>query len=166
MTPGALEVGIPCTGNFFSFWGSRCLLLLHQIFAQSHLLMQTCLTELKQHSPHSPHTLFFRSLTLLGTPVLSNILYCLHVSDSLPTALKWRRAWQPAPVFLPGESHGQRSLVGYSPWVAKSRTRLSDWHTQNATPLRTGFYFASLCFLVSISFTNILALYNIMSDIL
>ena len=27
----------------------------------------------------------------------------------------WRRAWQPPPVFLPGESHGQRSLVGYSP---------------------------------------------------
>ena len=28
----------------------------------------------------------------------------------------WRRAWQPIPVFLPGESHGQRSLMGYSPW--------------------------------------------------
>ena len=28
----------------------------------------------------------------------------------------WRRAWQPTPVFLPEESHGQRSLVGYSPW--------------------------------------------------
>ena len=27
-----------------------------------------------------------------------------------------RMAWQPTPVFLPGESHGQRSLVGYSPW--------------------------------------------------
>ena len=27
----------------------------------------------------------------------------------------WRRAWQPTPVFLPGESHGQRSLAGYSP---------------------------------------------------
>ena len=27
----------------------------------------------------------------------------------------WRRKWQPAPVFLPGKSHGQRSLVGYSP---------------------------------------------------
>ena len=26
----------------------------------------------------------------------------------------WRRAWQPTPVFLPGESHGQKSLVGYS----------------------------------------------------
>ena len=31
----------------------------------------------------------------------------------------WRRAWQPTPVFLPGESHGQRSLTGYSPWHCK-----------------------------------------------
>ena len=36
----------------------------------------------------------------------------------------------PTPVFLPGESHGQRSLAGYSPWVAKSQTCLNDWaHT-------------------------------------
>ena len=28
----------------------------------------------------------------------------------------WRRAWQPTPVFLPGDSHGQRSLEGCSPW--------------------------------------------------
>ena len=36
---------------------------------------------------------------------------------SLPWVGKipWRRAWQPTPVFLPGESHRQRSLVGYSP---------------------------------------------------
>ena len=31
----------------------------------------------------------------------------------------WRRKWQPIPVFLPGEFHGQRSLVGYSPWSRK-----------------------------------------------
>ena len=31
----------------------------------------------------------------------------------------WRRAWLPTPVFLPGESHGQRSLAGYSPWGHK-----------------------------------------------
>ena len=31
----------------------------------------------------------------------------------------WRRAWHPTPVFLPGESHGQGSLVGYSPWGSK-----------------------------------------------
>ena len=30
--------------------------------------------------------------------------------------IPWRRAQQPPPVFLPGESHGQRSLAGYSPW--------------------------------------------------
>ena len=30
--------------------------------------------------------------------------------------LNWRRKWQPTPVFLPGESHGWRSLVGCSPW--------------------------------------------------
>ena len=32
----------------------------------------------------------------------------------------------PAPVFLPGKSYGQRSLVGCSPWGRKSQTRLSD----------------------------------------
>ena len=29
--------------------------------------------------------------------------------------IPWRRAWQPTPVFLPRESHGQRTLMGYSP---------------------------------------------------
>ena len=33
--------------------------------------------------------------------------------------IPWRRKWQPTPVFLPGESHGQRSLPGYSPWGHK-----------------------------------------------
>ena len=31
----------------------------------------------------------------------------------------WRKAWQPTPIFLPGESHGQRSLAGFSPWGHK-----------------------------------------------
>jgi len=30
--------------------------------------------------------------------------------------IPWGRKWLPTPVFLPGESHGPRSLVGYSPW--------------------------------------------------
>ena len=33
--------------------------------------------------------------------------------------IPWRRKWQPTPVILPGESHGQRSLVDYSPWGSK-----------------------------------------------
>ena len=32
---------------------------------------------------------------------------------------KWRRKWLPTPVLLPGEFHGQRSLLGYSPWGRK-----------------------------------------------
>ena len=37
-------------------------------------------------------------------------------SLSFFTFMHWRRKWQPTPVFLPGESHGRKSLVGYSPW--------------------------------------------------
>ena len=40
--------------------------------------------------------------------------------------IPWRRKWQPIPVLLPGTSHGQRSLAGYTPWSHKSQTRLSD----------------------------------------
>ena len=48
-------------------------------------------------------------------------------SFSLFTFMHWRRKWQPTPVFLPGESQGQRSLVGCRLWGAQSRTRLSDF---------------------------------------
>ena len=41
--------------------------------------------------------------------------------------IPWRRLWQPTPVFLPGESHGQRSLVSYSPNGRK------EWDTTEAT---------------------------------
>ena len=37
-------------------------------------------------------------------------------SLSRSTFMHWRRKWQPTPVFLPGESHRRRSLVGCSPW--------------------------------------------------
>ena len=33
--------------------------------------------------------------------------------------IPWRRKWQPTPVFLPGESHGQRNMVGHPPQVTK-----------------------------------------------
>ena len=52
-------------------------------------------------------------------------------SISLFTFMHWRRKWQPTPVFLPGESQGQRSLVGYCLWGrTESDTTEATWHQQ------------------------------------
>ena len=40
----------------------------------------------------------------------------------------WRWKWQPTPVFLPGESHGQRSVVGYSPRGRKESDTTKQLH--------------------------------------
>ena len=45
----------------------------------------------------------------------------------------WSRKWQPTPVFLPGESHGQRSMVGYCPWDQKESTEWAHTHTHTHT---------------------------------
>ena len=43
-------------------------------------------------------------------------------------SLEGRRQWQPTPVFLPGKSHGWRSLVGYSPWGSKESDTTKQLH--------------------------------------
>ena len=50
------------------------------------------------------------------------LLYIKHT----PSKNLWRREWQPTPVFLPGEFHGQRSLAATVHGVAKSQTQLND----------------------------------------
>jgi len=48
--------------------------------------------------------------------------------------IPWRRDWLSTPVFLPGEFHGQRSLVGYSPWNRKEldmNEQLTQLHAIN-----------------------------------
>ena len=48
--------------------------------------------------------------------------------------IPWRRAWQPTSVFLPGESHGQRSLAGHSPQGHKEQdTTEAASHTCKVT---------------------------------
>ena len=42
-----------------------------------------------------------------------------HRFDPWVGKIPWRKGWQPTPVFVPGESHEQGSLVGYSPWGRK-----------------------------------------------
>ena len=44
--------------------------------------------------------------------------------------IPWRRKWQSTPVLLPGKSHGQRSLVGYSPWGSQRVGH--DWATSHS----------------------------------
>ena len=43
--------------------------------------------------------------------------------------IPWRRKWQHIPVVLPGESHGQRSLAGYSPWGCKESDMTDETNT-------------------------------------
>ena len=42
--------------------------------------------------------------------------------------IRWRRTWQPTPVFLPGKFHGQKNLVGYSPWDHKELDTTEHTH--------------------------------------
>ena len=51
----------------------------------------------------------------------------------------WRREWQPTPVFLPGEFHGERSLAGYSLWGSqKNQTRFSNYTIMTIISERNG----------------------------
>ena len=54
------------------------------------------------------------------------------VFDPWVGKIPWRRAWRPSPVFLPGESQGQRSLVGYHPWGRKESDMTEATHTRVA----------------------------------
>ena len=47
--------------------------------------------------------------------------------------IPWRREWLPTPVFKPGEFHGQRSLVGYSPWDHKESDMTEQLNTHTHT---------------------------------
>ena len=63
---------------------------------------------------------------------------CRRHFDPWVGKIPWRRKWQPTPVFLPGKSHGQRSLTGYSPKGPKDldmTERLSTWlgHSKNCS---------------------------------
>ena len=64
--------------------------------------------------------------------------------------ISWRRTWQPTPVFLPGESHRQRNLAGYSLWGCKrvgqdlSTKHVTGW----ALPTSFGYCFKCVCYII------------------
>ena len=57
---------------------------------------------------------------------------------SIPRLIPWRRAWQPISAFLPGELHGQRSLVAYSPGYKESDMTKVTQHTHIGIHLQFG----------------------------
>ena len=76
-----------------------------------------------EHEPELP-----QRITGLGAPCWAMCSLVAQMVKNLPAMqeiypwvrkIPWRREWQPTPVFLLGESHGQRRLVGYSPWGHK-----------------------------------------------
>ena len=93
-------------------------------------VVAVCMFRLKSH--HS--AVIYLSLGFPGGSV-GKILVCSAEDtrdmgfDSWIRKIPQRRAWQTTPVFLPGESQGQRSLAGYSPLVAKSQTGLKWLNT-------------------------------------
>ena len=75
-----------------------------------------------------------------GFPVGSVVESNGRNPGSVPGLLRfpWKRAWQPIPVFLPGDFHGQRSLTGYSPWGCKesNTTEVSEHGTASPQALK------------------------------
>ena len=71
--------------------------------------------------------------------------------------IPWRRNWQPAPVLLPGKSHGWRSLVGYSPWGCKE-SDTTEW--LHYTLFSYLFYWWNLgCLQFSVAVNNCICLW-------
>ena len=63
-------------------------------------------------------------------PVNAGHIYLIPGVGEIP----WNKKWQPTPVFLPGKFHGERNLVGYSPWGCKesdTTERLTQTHSSN-----------------------------------
>ena len=67
-------------------------------------------------------------------------------AQSLGQEIPWRREWLPIPVFLPGESHGQRSLVGYSQWDHQE-SDMTGWLTLTLPPAKLSTWPHSSIFL-------------------
>ena len=94
---------------------SPTLVVLHLSFQSSSLFFSTLLW--------SPQILVHMDASLVGSLVAQMVKNLLAMQETWVRSLGWedpqRREWLSTPVFLPGESHGQRSLASYSQWGHK-----------------------------------------------
>ena len=120
---------ILCSQNFLSFWAKNCARCLLQspgnwtnsICWSRFIFQKDLIIEDSLPTPGLPWWL--RQWRIC--PQCRRPRFDPHVGK-----IPWRRAWLPTPVFLPGKSHGQRSLVGYSPWGHRIR---HNWMTSTFT---------------------------------
>ena len=87
------------------------------VFSASNLLFLT----LKPMNHFLFRLIWFLSLEIKGLPrwLRIHLQFKKGQLDPWVGKIPWRKAWQPTPVFLPGESQGQKSLVGHSSWGHK-----------------------------------------------
>ena len=118
---------------FHSFFNIASLIFIFYIFAALYGLWDlSSLTRDQNHAPSCSGNTQSQSLDLREVPLNLRPTASRDASGKEPSCpckrqrrckfdpwvrkIPWRRKWQPTPVFLPGESHGPRSLAGYSPW--------------------------------------------------
>ena len=73
------------------------------------------------------NNLCIESLVLFPSSRISTVLTSVEYDSDGEREIPWRKAWHPTPAFLPGESHGQRSLVCYS------SQGCTEWNTTEVT---------------------------------
>ena len=88
---------------------------MHVCSYYNNLLPQPCrlISQLRFQDPYQSSR---ASQVALGVKNRLPVQEMRHGFSPCVGKIPWRRAWQPTPVLLPGESHGWRSLAGYSPW--------------------------------------------------
>ena len=97
-------------------WSQFFIKLTHDLFYYDcinycSLLRQIIYCDYMYFSYELITSLFWHFLSFLIIYIILNFQNFTKCQDIL-----WRKRWQPTPVLLPGKSHGQRSLVGCSPW--------------------------------------------------
>ena len=145
--------------NWLRIWGPKMWILLFQTISLTSLFLDTLiltpvfLTHLTVNHNISSSSLYFSSWHIIPIVawqywvlVLNIIIITVGTTTTIrtsnpyaPSSMRgrknnktaWRREWLPTPIFLPGEFHGQRSLVGCSPWDHKKAGH--DWTTYTFT---------------------------------
>ena len=97
---------------------------------KSYLILEQFILKLLFYSWLCKEQRFWMSLFLPNFFSWSSLKKTTSWNKNLPWVGKipWRRKWQSTPVLLPGKSHGQRSLVAYSPWGCKQSDRTERLH--------------------------------------